>query len=139
MNLWSYKSLLTAKYLIRIDIFFPFFFFFAHKILENAGNFHRKNPQFCLILCKMEESVGHICAVCFDSFGVRSDKLVDVTEAVENLIKEWVWHEYAVSNSSCPTKICKTCRLRLYSINRGKTEKLSKWMEKLGQVKGSYE
>ena len=81
----------------------------------------------------MEET--NICAVCFLSFGVRSQHLVDVTEAVGKLIKEWIWYEYDLySKSSCPKKICKTCRVRLYGINRGEVQKLTKWMEKLGEV-----
>ena len=118
-------------------VFFLFFSSFFPRIFGKCGKFSFKKFAILFYSVQMEESVDYICAVCFDSFGIRSDKLVDVTEVVGNLIKEWVWYEYTSSNSSCPTKICKSCRLRLYSINRGETDKLSKWMEKLGQVRSS--
>ena len=83
----------------------------------------------------MAEKTENICAVCFVLFGNRSDKLIVITDSIEKLIKEFVWYEFDRRNSSCPDKICKSCRIRLYAVNRGETQKLDIWMEKLGQVR----
>ena len=74
------------------------------------------------------------CAVCFQTFGVRSNKLVDVGESIENLIQDLLWKEYDTSLAVCPKKICGTCKVNIYKLSRGSSKLCTTWMEKISQV-----
>ena len=74
------------------------------------------------------------CACCFESFGIRSTKLIPINSTISNLIQNYVWDTYDLEKEVCPKKICTTCKLNLYSLKRGDTAKLSAWMDSISKV-----
>lgn len=78
------------------------------------------------------------CLVCNQDFGNRSLKLDTVTPSLEVLIKELIWHDYDSNKGSCSQFICKTCKINVYALSRGKTEKLATWIDKISKVSKSY-
>ena len=74
------------------------------------------------------------CACCFESFGIRSTKLIPINSTISNLIQNYVWDTYDLEKEVCPKKICTTCKLHLYSLKRGDTAKLSAWMDSISKV-----
>ena len=83
----------------------------------------------------MEMSTKQICAVCFDKFGKKSSKTQKITPAVENKIKMYVWGQFDLSIANQPKVVCNGCHRNLYSLDKNKTEYLTKWMDKISKVK----
>ena len=75
-----------------------------------------------------------ICAVCMKIFGERSSKVQNVTSAIAELIREYIWPYYDTTKACCPPYICCSCKTNLYALGRGDTAKLSAWLNILTQV-----
>ena len=72
--------------------------------------------------------------VCFKSFGLTTLKTTLITQAIALLITQYVLAEYDVCKECCSDQIFKTCILNLYALNRGSTEKLTRWSSTISQV-----
>ena len=74
------------------------------------------------------------CAVCFEVKGEHSKTLNKITKGIEEKIATYIWPAYNLGISVCPSVICSNCRRNLFCLEKGSTEYLSKWMEKVSKV-----
>lgn len=78
------------------------------------------------------------CAVCFEIKGKHSKTLQKITNGISDKNIYYIWPTYSMDKKHCLSVICSNCRRNLFSLDKGVTEYLTKWMDQVSKVKYNY-